>query len=105
MAEGDMLAVMVFALLLGIGLALTRTEPRAASRRPSQGLYDVVMRLLQMVLQMAPIARRLSAVHAYRAPRIRRAGQLGAYVLVVVAGARDPPVRGLLDLGRAGSAA
>ena len=34
MADGDMLAVMVFALFLGIGLALTRTERGArASRR------------------------------------------------------------------------
>ena len=34
MADGDMLAVMVFALFLGIGLALTRTE---AARRFEDG--------------------------------------------------------------------
>ena len=51
MADGDMLAVMVFALLLGIGLALTRTEPARRLEEALQGLYDVVMRLLGLVLR------------------------------------------------------
>ena len=38
MADGDMLAVMVFALFLGVGLAAVRTERGAApSRRPCRG--------------------------------------------------------------------
>jgi len=53
--EGDMLAVIFFSLLMGIGLTLT---PGAGARRFEevlQGLYDVTMRLLDMVLSVAPL--------------------------------------------------
>ena len=55
MGDGDMLAVMAFALFLGIGLTLARTEPARRLEEGLQGLYDVVMRLLGMVIQVAPI--------------------------------------------------
>jgi dicarboxylate/amino acid:cation (Na+ or H+) symporter, DAACS family len=54
MAEGDMLAVMVFALLFGIGLQLTRTPATERLREAIQGLYDVTMRLIDMVISVAP---------------------------------------------------
>ncbi len=56
MAEGDMLAVMVFALLLGIGILLTPTNPVRQLAVALEGLYDVVMRLLELVIRMAPVA-------------------------------------------------
>jgi Na+/H+-dicarboxylate symporter len=84
MADGDMLAVMVFALLLGIGLSLTRTEPARRLEEALEGLYDVVMRLLGIVLQAAPIgvACLLFTLAARLGLDVVR--QLGAYVLVVV---------------------
>ena len=84
MGDGDMLAVMVFSLFLGIGLALTRTEPARRLEEALQGLYDVVMRLLGMVIQVAPIgvACLLFTLTARLGFDVLR--QLGAYVLVVV---------------------
>jgi len=86
MADGDMLAVMVFALLLGIGLSLTRTEPARRLEEALEGLYDVVMRLLGIVLAFAPIAVAclLFALTARLGYEVLR--QLGAFVLVVVLG-------------------
>ncbi len=84
MGDGDMLAVMVFALLLGIGLALTPTEPARRFEEMLQGLYDVVMRLLDLVIRAAPVgvACLLFTLTARLGYDILR--QLGAYVLVVV---------------------
>src|SRR5262245_56604519 len=56
MADGDMLAVLVFALLLGIGLVLTPTAAARSFERGHQGLYDVTMRLLDLVIRTAPLA-------------------------------------------------
>jgi DAACS family dicarboxylate/amino acid:cation (Na+ or H+) symporter len=84
MGDGDMLAVMVFSLFLGVGLALTRTESARRLEEALQGLYDVVMRLLGMVIQVAPIgvACLLFTLTARLGFDVLR--QLGAYVLVVV---------------------
>jgi DAACS family dicarboxylate/amino acid:cation (Na+ or H+) symporter len=54
MANGDMLAVMFFALLFGIGLQLTRTPAARRLEQMIQGLYDVTMRLIGMVIELAP---------------------------------------------------
>jgi dicarboxylate/amino acid:cation (Na+ or H+) symporter, DAACS family len=84
MADGDMLALMVFALFLGIGLAITRTEPARRLEEAMQGLYDVVMRLLGLVIQVAPVgvACLLFTLTARLGFDVLK--QLGAYVLVVV---------------------
>jgi dicarboxylate/amino acid:cation (Na+ or H+) symporter, DAACS family len=84
MADGDMLGVMLFALLLGIGLAMTRVEPARRLEETLEGLYEVVMRLLGMVLQLAPIgvACLLFTLTARLGLDVLR--QLGAYVLTVV---------------------
>jgi DAACS family dicarboxylate/amino acid:cation (Na+ or H+) symporter len=55
MADGDMLAVLVFALLLGVGLALTPSAAARSFERGLQGLYDVTMRLLDLVIRIAPL--------------------------------------------------
>ena len=54
-ADGDMLGVMFFSLLVGIGLALTPTEAAARFRDAVEGLYDITMRLIGMVIALAPI--------------------------------------------------
>jgi len=86
MGDGDMLAVMAFALFLGIGLAVTRTEAARRFEGMLEGLYDVVMKLLGIVIQAAPVgvACLLFTLTARLGYGIL--AQLGAYVLVVVLG-------------------
>jgi DAACS family dicarboxylate/amino acid:cation (Na+ or H+) symporter len=84
MNEGDMLAVMVFSLFLGVGLTLTRTEAARHLENALQGLYDVVMRLLDLVIRTAPLGVfcllfTLTARLGYDILR-----QLSAYVFVVL---------------------
>ena len=84
MGDGDMLAVMVFALLLGAGLSVTRTEYARRLEEMLQGLYDVTMRLLAFVIGLAPLG-----VACLTFTLTARLGydvlwQLGAYVLTVI---------------------
>jgi DAACS family dicarboxylate/amino acid:cation (Na+ or H+) symporter len=85
MAEGDLLAVMVFALFLGVGLAAVRTGPARRLEEVLQGLYDVVMWLLEVVIRVAPlgIACLVFTLTARLGLDVLR--QLAAYVGVVVA--------------------
>ncbi|MEO8275720.1 MAG: dicarboxylate/amino acid:cation symporter [Thermoanaerobaculia bacterium] len=53
--DGDLLAWMFFALLFGIGLSLTRTEAARRLEEAIEGLYDVTMRLIAIVISLAPI--------------------------------------------------
>jgi DAACS family dicarboxylate/amino acid:cation (Na+ or H+) symporter len=84
MAEGDMLALMVFALLLGVGVAATRSDSARLFESVVRGLYDVVMRLLGMVIRLAPygVACLVFSLTARLGVEIFR--QLGAYVGVVL---------------------
>jgi DAACS family dicarboxylate/amino acid:cation (Na+ or H+) symporter len=84
MSDGDMLAVMVFALLLGAGLGATRTEYARRFEEVLQGVYEVAMRLLSTVILVAPIG-----VACLTFTLTARLGydilfQLGAYVLTVL---------------------
>jgi len=54
-ASGDMLAVMFFALMVGVGVVLTRSEAARRFEEVVQGLYDVTMRLIHLVISFAPI--------------------------------------------------
>lgn len=85
-ANGDMLAFLVFALAFGVAMASVRTEGKAALQRTIQGLFDVSMRLIELVLRLAPIG--IGALLFSMAARVGTAlvGQLGKYVLVVVLG-------------------
>jgi DAACS family dicarboxylate/amino acid:cation (Na+ or H+) symporter len=84
MVDGDMLALMVFSLLLGVGLTLTPTPAARRFQEALQGLYDVVMRLLGLVLRAAPlgVACLLFTLTATLGWDVLR--QLGAYVGVVL---------------------
>lgn len=55
MVDMDMLAVMFFAMMVGIGLTLTKTEPARRFEEALTGLYDVTMRLIGLVISLAPI--------------------------------------------------
>ncbi|MES2175153.1 MAG: dicarboxylate/amino acid:cation symporter [Pseudomonadota bacterium] len=56
MANNDILAVMVFALFFGIGLVLVQTEQSKILLHAMEGLFDVTMRLIGIVIRLAPIA-------------------------------------------------
>jgi DAACS family dicarboxylate/amino acid:cation (Na+ or H+) symporter len=53
-AEGDMIGLIVFTLIFGAGLAVTQTPAALKLRETIQGLYDVMMRLIDGVLKLAP---------------------------------------------------
>ncbi len=55
MVNGEMLAVMFFALMVGIGLTLTQTAAARAFQEALEGLYDVTMRLINLVIAVAPV--------------------------------------------------
>jgi len=54
-ANGDYLAVMFFALMVGVGLLLTKTESARRFEQALEGLFDVMMRLIHLVIALAPI--------------------------------------------------
>jgi DAACS family dicarboxylate/amino acid:cation (Na+ or H+) symporter len=85
-AEGNMLAVMVFALLFGIALS---TVPRSRTKTlidALEGVYEVSIKLTDWVLQLAPfgVAALLFSLTARLGFEILR--HLGGYVLVVLVG-------------------
>jgi Na+/H+-dicarboxylate symporter len=83
MVDGDMLAVMVFALLLGLGIALTRSDAARRFEDVLQGVFDVVMQLLDLVIRTAPVAVACLLFTMTSRLGVDVLRQLGAYVGVV----------------------
>ncbi|QDE67557.1 sodium:dicarboxylate symporter [Myxococcus xanthus] len=52
--DGDFIGLIVFSLIFGMGVALTPGEPVQRLRETIQGLYDVMMKLIDGVLSLAP---------------------------------------------------
>ena len=83
-AENDVLAVMFFALVFGIGLLLVNTPTANRLQDAIQGILDVTMRLIGIVIRLAPLAIacfmfNLAAVFGWEL-----LGRLAAYVGVVL---------------------
>jgi DAACS family dicarboxylate/amino acid:cation (Na+ or H+) symporter len=83
-AENAILAVMFFALMLGIGLVLTRTAATEVLQRGIEGLFEISMTLIGLVIRLAPYAVfcfmfNLAALFGWEL-----LARLGAYVGVVV---------------------
>jgi Na+/H+-dicarboxylate symporter len=55
-ADNDILAVMFFALVFGIGLLLTDTPAARRLEGAIEGIFHVAMRLIGIVIRLAPIA-------------------------------------------------
>src|SRR3990170_8856128 len=55
-SNSSILSVMFFALFFGIGLLLTDTPNSRSLQRAFEGLFDVTMRLIMIVIKLAPIA-------------------------------------------------
>ena len=56
MSENDILAVMFFALFFGIGLLLIQSPRTETLKHVFEGLFEVSMRLIGLVIRLAPIA-------------------------------------------------
>ena len=83
-AENTILAVMFFALMLGIGLVLTPAGKADVLKRGIEGLFEVSMTLIDLVIRLAPYAVfcfmfNLAALFGWDL-----LARLGAYVGVVV---------------------
>lgn len=83
-ANGDMVGVILFALLFGIGLSLTRTDAALRVRAGIEGVYDVMGTLIDVVLKLAPFG--VGALLFATAARlgVDLISQLLAYVGVVL---------------------
>jgi len=83
-ADNAILGVMFFALMLGIGIVLTRTRGTEVLLRGIEGLFEVSMTLIGLVIRLAPYAVfcfmfNLAALFGWDL-----LARLGAYVGVVV---------------------
>lgn len=83
-SENDILAVMFFALMFGVGLLLVQTPAAERLQEAIQGMFDVTMRLIGLVIRLAPYAVacfmfNLAAVFGWEL-----LVRLGAYVGVVL---------------------
>jgi DAACS family dicarboxylate/amino acid:cation (Na+ or H+) symporter len=83
-ANNGILAVMFFALMLGIGLVLTPGEHTATLRRGIEGLFEVSMTLIGLVIRLAPYAVFCFMFNLAVLFGWELLARLGAYVGVVV---------------------
>ncbi len=85
-ASGDMIGLIIFSVIFGVALALTRTESAGRLRDAIAGLYDVMMTCIDGVLKLAPIG--VGALLFSMTVRLgtQLLGQLAAYVGVVLLG-------------------
>ncbi|HTU11040.1 MAG TPA: dicarboxylate/amino acid:cation symporter [Allosphingosinicella sp.] len=83
-AANDILAVMFFALFFGIGLLLVNTPAANKLQDTIQGIYDVTMKLIGIVIRMAPIAIACFMFNLASAFGWELLVKLGAYVLTVL---------------------
>lgn len=56
MSENDVIAVMFFSLLFGIGLMLVRSPQTQQLKTVVEGVFEIAMKLIGLVIQLAPIA-------------------------------------------------
>ena len=56
MSQNDILAVMFFALIFGIGLLITNSRPAEQLQGVIEGVFHVTMRLISLIIRAAPIA-------------------------------------------------
>ena len=83
-ADGDMLGVMFFSLMVGIGLALVRTPAALRFQEAVEGLLDISMRLIDMVIAFAPVGVAALLFNLTAQLGYDVLGQLARYVGVVL---------------------
>jgi DAACS family dicarboxylate/amino acid:cation (Na+ or H+) symporter len=84
MSDNDILAVMFFALFFGIGLLLVQGPKVAALKDAIEGVFEVAMRLIGLVIQLAPIAIFCFMFNLAAQFGWDLIGKLAIYVLVVL---------------------
>ena len=83
-ADNDLLAVMFFSLLIGIGLAVTPTPAVEKFREAIEGLYDVTLQLIGFVIRIAPLGAAALIFTLTAQVGVEVLWQLGRYVGVVL---------------------
>lgn len=83
-AANDILAVMFFALFFGIGLLLVNTPAANKLQDAVQGIFDVTMKLISLVIRLAPLAIACFMFNLASAFGWDLLVRLGAYVLTVL---------------------
>jgi Na+/H+-dicarboxylate symporter len=83
-AEGDFLAIMFFSLMIGLGVALVRTAATQRFLEAVEGLLDVSMRLIDLVIAFAPIGVAALLFNLTAQLGYEILGQLARYVGVVL---------------------
>jgi len=82
--NANILALMFFALMFGIGMVLTKSEATATLKRGIEGLFEISMTLIGLVIQLAPYAVFCFMFNLAVLFGWELLFRLGAYVLVVV---------------------
>ena len=83
-SNNDILALMVFALLFGIGIVLAPTPGTRALKGAIEGLFDVSMTLIGLIIRLAPIAVACFMFNLAALFGWDLLARLGAYVGVVL---------------------
>jgi Na+/H+-dicarboxylate symporter len=83
-ADNDILAVMFFALVFGIGLLITDTKPGNQLQTVIEGIFHVSMRLISLIIRLAPIAIACFMFNLASLFGWELLVRLGAYVAVVL---------------------
>ncbi len=85
-AQGDMIGLIFFSLLFGIALAGLQSDSARTLKAAIAGLYEVMMRLIHLVLRLAPlgVGALLFVMGARLGPKL--IVQLGVFVGVVLLG-------------------
>jgi dicarboxylate/amino acid:cation (Na+ or H+) symporter, DAACS family len=83
-ADGDMLGVIIFGLIIGIGLAMVKTPATERFQETIQGLYDVCMRLIAAIMWMAPVGVGALLFTAMATLGWSILAAIGAYAAVVI---------------------
>ena len=83
-ASNDILAVMFFAVLFGVGMVLTPTAGAGRLREAIEGLFDISMTLIDLVIRLAPYAVACLVFNLAAQFGWELLGRLAIYVVVVV---------------------
>ena len=84
MSTSDILAVMVFALIFGIGMLLVKTPQTATLQSAIEGIFHVSMKLMTLIIRLAPIAIACFMFNLASLFGWELLARLGAYVGVVL---------------------
>ena len=83
-SNGAILSLMFFALMLGIGMVLSPAEKVATLRKAIEGLFEISMTLINLVIRLAPYAVACFMFNLAALFGFELIIRLGAYVGVVV---------------------